>query len=79
MKNLNSKISEVIKKYRLCANLSQEDLAGLADIHRTYISQIERGLKMPTLAILFKIANALKIEPSQLVKEIERDSNDLQG
>ena len=58
-------------KYRKLSGLSQEKLAELADIHRTYISQIERGLKSPTLETIFSICSALKIKPSQFIKDIE--------
>jgi transcriptional regulator with XRE-family HTH domain len=77
MTTLNQSISQALIKYRHLSQLSQEELADLADIHRTYVSQIERGLKMPTLAILFKIAQALKVKPSELIKEIERGQDEL--
>jgi len=77
MKTLNQSISQTLIKYRHLSQLSQEELADMADIHRTYVSQIERGLKMPTLAILFKIAKALKVNPSDLIIEIERRCNEL--
>lgn len=71
MTTLNQSIAQALIKYRHLSQISQENLADLADIHRTYVSQIERGLKMPTLAILFKIAHALQIKPSDLIQEIE--------
>lgn len=71
MTTLNQSIAQALIKYRHQSQISQENLADLADIHRTYVSQIERGLKMPTLAILFKIAHALHIKPSDLILEIE--------
>lgn len=77
MTTLNQSIAQALVKYRHLSQLSQEELADLAGIHRTYVSQIERGLKMPTLAILFKIASALKVKPSDLVQEIERQHGKL--
>lgn len=77
MMELNRSIAQALIKYRHTAQLSQEELADLAGIHRTYVSQIERGLKMPTLAIIFKIAPALSIRPSDLVREIERQNDEL--
>lgn len=79
MTELNQSIAQALIKYRHMAQLSQEELADLAGIHRTYVSQIERGLKMPTLAILFKIASALKIKPSVLIQEIERQHDEISG
>ena len=77
MTALNQSIAQALIKYRRSSQLSQEELADLAGIHRTYVSQIERGLKMPTLAILFNIASALKVKPSDLVQEIERQHGEL--
>jgi len=77
MTTLNQSIAQALIKYRHLSQISQENLADLADIHRTYVSQIERGLKMPTLAILFKIAHALQIKPSDLIKEIENKYDEI--
>lgn len=51
-----------VKIYRLNANMSQEKLAELTGLHRTYISDVERGLRSISLNNIEKIANALKIE-----------------
>ncbi|WP_201759549.1 MULTISPECIES: helix-turn-helix domain-containing protein [Anaerotruncus] len=51
--------------------LSQEVVSGFADIGRTHLSAIERGIRKPTLETLFRIAEALKVPPSALVAEIE--------
>jgi transcriptional regulator with XRE-family HTH domain len=77
MTTLNQSIAQALVKYRHSSQLSQENLADLADIHRTYVSQIERGLKMPTLAILFKIAHALQVKPSELIQEIENQCDEV--
>ncbi len=50
---------------------SQERLAEEADIHTSYIGQIERGLRYPSLKILFKIADALNIKILELFKGID--------
>ncbi len=78
MKDINQAISKAINKFRLEANLSQEELADAAKIHRTYVSQIERGLKSPTLHVLFNIATALKINASDIIQEIEKEMHELQ-
>lgn len=46
---------------------SQEDLAGLAELDRTYISGIENGKRNIGLINLFKLAKALEIEPKDLL------------
>lgn len=48
---------------------SQEELADRADTHRNYISGIERGERNPTIVVLTKIADALGVEPSELLKK----------
>ena len=59
-----------IKRARLQKELSQEKLAEKADIHTSYIGQIERGLRYPSLKVLFKIADALSIKISELFSDI---------
>ena len=57
-----------VRKYRKAAGLSQETLADLAEIHRTYIGGIERGERNPTLLMIHRLANALEIEPFKLLE-----------
>ncbi|MBE7092518.1 MAG: helix-turn-helix transcriptional regulator [Clostridiales bacterium] len=52
--------------------MSQEVLSGLADIGRTHLSAIERGERKPTLETLYRISNALNMNMSDIVKEIEK-------
>lgn len=51
-----------VKKYRKALGISQEELADLSGLHRTYISNVERGLRSISLGNIQKLANALKIE-----------------
>lgn len=55
-----------VQKYRKKRNLSQEKLAELAGVHRTYIGMIERAEKNITLCNIEKIAKALNIEIKEL-------------
>lgn len=50
-----------IRSLREKAGLSQEELGFKADIHRTYVSEIELGIKNPTYITLLKIAEALSL------------------
>ena len=69
---LDSKIvGKVIQQHREAKGLSQEVVSGLADIGRTHLSAIERGQRKPTLETLFRIADALNVKPSEIVKLIE--------
>jgi transcriptional regulator with XRE-family HTH domain len=71
MEKINSAISQTIAQLRHEASISQEELAHRAGIHRTYVSQIERGLKSPTLHILIQIANALDTSASEIISKVE--------
>ncbi len=64
-------VGKVIQDLREQKGLSQEVVSGLADIGRTHLSAIERGQRKPTLETLFKIAEAMNIPPSEIVKKIE--------
>jgi len=52
-------------------NISQEDLADRANIHRNYISQIEGGKRNVSFYNVVKIARALKVSPSRLIDPIK--------
>jgi len=67
-------LGQTIADLRVKAGISQERLADLARIHRTYVSQLERGLKSPTLDVLLRVALALNIRASQLVRLAEEGS-----
>ncbi len=71
-KDLEIAIGEELAKRRRDAGLSQEALAENCGIHRTYVSQLERGLKSPTLHTLFLLADALEVSPSTFVRAVER-------
>lgn len=61
MDDINYKFGIQIRKQRLKKELSQEKLAELAGLHRTYIGAVERGEKNITLRNIQKIAGALDI------------------
>jgi transcriptional regulator with XRE-family HTH domain len=57
----------VLKAARKAKGLSQEELAADAAIDRTYPSLLERGLREPTLTVLFQLGTALDCAPAALV------------
>lgn len=59
-----------VREERLKRRLSQEKLAEIAKLHRTYIGMIERGEKNITLENIKKVAKALKISVSKLLDGI---------
>lgn len=69
---LNAEIvGMVIQRQREKKGLSQEVLSSFADIGRTHLSAIERGMRKPTLETFFKISEALGMNASDLMKAIE--------
>ncbi len=64
-------VGRVISDMRKEKGMSQEVLSGLADIGRTHLSAIERGERKPTLETLYRIACAMDIKMSDIVKRIE--------
>jgi len=63
--------AQALRQLRQEKGLSQEELADRAGLHRTYISQIERGIKSPSLRSLERIARALDVQLSTLIKKME--------
>lgn len=61
------KFGEKVQKVRKSKGISQEGLASMLSMHRTYIGMIERGERNPTIRTLYKISKALKISSSDLL------------
>jgi transcriptional regulator with XRE-family HTH domain len=61
-----------LQDLRKARKLSQEELGFESGYHRTYISQLERGRKSPSLRTIFQLAAALKTAPSEMVSHVER-------
>jgi len=64
----------VLRELRQERNLSQEALALEADLQRNYISLIERGINQPTITTIFKLAAALKVQPSEMISKVELET-----
>ncbi len=67
--NIPTAFGKVLREYREKAALSQEKLAFEAEVDRTYISLLERGLRQPTLETLFKLAAVLGVAPATLISK----------
>ena len=64
---------KVLRALRVERGLSQEALALEAGVQRNYVSLIERGVNQPTITIIFKLATALEMNPSQVVELVEKE------
>ncbi len=64
---LNKKIGQNIRKYRLKIDISQENLAMSAGLYPAYLGRLERGEKCPTIDTLYKISCALGITINELI------------
>jgi transcriptional regulator with XRE-family HTH domain len=71
LKKLDRLLGVQIQQLRTAKGWSQEHLAEVANLHRTYISQLERGLKSPSVRVLYQIATALSVTMSTLLKVVE--------
>ena len=65
---LANKLGSYIKKYRKILNLTQFELSIQADIAEDYLQSLEVGRRKPSLDVLAKIADALKVELYELLK-----------
>lgn len=71
MDTLSAALGETIRRHRVIAKLSQEELAERAGMHRTHVGLVERGLRSPTIATLERISRGLEVRASRLVTEAE--------
>lgn len=65
-----------LRRLRVGAHLTQEQLAFESHLDRTYISLLERGLRQPTLSSMVQLAAALKVSPSTLMNYVEELMNE---
>ena len=64
-----------LKLLRKKAGLSQEELASLSGLHRTYVGSVERGKRNISLKNVERLAQALNVDPAQLLSPID-DTHD---
>jgi transcriptional regulator with XRE-family HTH domain len=64
-------LGEELRKARLAAGFSQEELAFKAEISRNYVSLLELGQKSPTVQVLMRVCKALGVKASRIVARVE--------
>jgi transcriptional regulator with XRE-family HTH domain len=69
---LTKAFGQVLREARHKSGLSQEAMALKSDVDRTFVSQMERGIRQPSLTTLYKLAATLEIQPSVLLGRLER-------
>lgn len=62
---------EVLLRQRTAAGISQEELALRADVDRTFVSRLERGIRQPTITTMIALAQAMGVTAADLVREVE--------
>jgi transcriptional regulator with XRE-family HTH domain len=68
--DIAARFGENLTLYRRRAGLSQEELGFRASLHRTEIGQLERGVRLPRIDTLIKLAGALSLPPGDLLKGV---------
>ncbi len=65
--DIRQRLALNLRRLRQHKGWSQEEFAFRADIHRTYISDLERGARNPTITVVDRLACALEVKPSDLL------------
>ena len=65
--DLRRLVGQNVRIWRTRMGISQEELAFRANLHRTYVSGVERGVRNPTVLSVSRLAKALEVDPSVLL------------
>ena len=66
--DIRARLGKNVRRLREAKGWSQEAYADEAGIHRTYVSDIERGARNPTIVVVEKLAKPLDVPASQLLE-----------
>lgn len=78
MKNkIRVRFGKTLRRLRKNQGVSQEAFAAKCDLHRTYISDIERGERNVSLENIEKIAAVLNVQVSELFREVEKENESI--
>jgi transcriptional regulator with XRE-family HTH domain len=69
--NIAKIFGEVVQELRRKRGISQEQFGFECELHRTYISLLERGKRIPSLFTIFQLAIVLKVTPSEIIRQVE--------
>ena len=76
MSAIAKRFGQVVRRERESKGLSQEKLAGLAGLDRSYMHRLEGGRSSPTLDTLESLAQALQVLPSELIARTDDSGED---
>ena len=68
MEDISKQFGKKVREIRLKKGLSQGDVARRLNLHRSYISGIERGVRTPSLKVIQKVAKALDVKVGDILK-----------
>lgn len=71
-------LGRLVKRHRVALGISQEELGLRANLDRTYISGLERGVRNPSLTALVSLASGLDISVSTLLENLEIEVGNLE-
>ena len=71
-RDLVKAFGKVLKQLREEKGLSQQELGDYSETDRAFISNIERGLSIPSIVTVFKLAEVLKIKPKDLIDKVDQ-------
>ena len=71
MSDMGTRFGAAVRRLREAKGWSQEELAGQAELNRSYMGEIERATAMPSLATAAKLARALEVSLSHLIAHCE--------
>lgn len=74
--NMQAAFAEAVRTLRQTKKISQEEFAERSGLHRTYISDIERGVRNIAFSNMIRIAEALEIPISKLMTQVEKLAKD---
>jgi transcriptional regulator with XRE-family HTH domain len=67
-----ARIGKAIKAIRTAQGLTQEELAARADLHPTYISDVERGVRNPSWDVVARLAEGMGVPAAVIAAEYDR-------
>jgi len=75
MPGIAVKLGRVIRRLRTERGISQEGLAAISGVDRTFMGEIERGEANPSFEVLQRIASGLTVQLSELIRQYESETD----